>query len=521
MPRAVVRKVTTERSQDPVASPAFMLPPTTDDATSRLVEAEELEPSEVWDATEDAASSLPSSGSGALATWEENGLAVRTRASAARGIRDIFGEASTTSFVYRLYNNVWFSRLSTAVTAFTCVVIAIDADMAVSHALSAAGVGGPDLGTASSPITSVSLQRLFVGWLAIEVVLGVVATRAAFIMGPNRYWNLLDVLILLASFVATMTTDVAVSFTRVLRIARVSRALRAVRFVRYSEGLQRMATSFFAVMLSLFWVGILLFILFYIVGVAMMEGVATFLEERVVGKEPGPWRAAAAPLGLADAESLDMLQALQIYYGGVSRTWVTLFRAVSGSEWSKLAAPLAATHWIWSVVWLAYVFVVLLGVLNMVIGIVADIVRRPLPHDMEVWLDARAKEERAIAAVLTDALARGGREVGSDGRVSKAVLRRLLASDSVAKQLRGFGVVAERVGDVGAVMPRAAAGATVDEVARVLQTLRGEARAEDLLRLTSEVHHLAAEQATMSDLMQEVAERVRNVALQDSHLAMM
>lgn len=448
----------------------------------------------------------------------------RWRARSSRRMKEIFGEPASSSRIYRLYHSAWFGRLSAAITAATCVLVAVDADRAVSQALRAAAAGEPALIAAEA--TSVHLQKVFFGWLAFEVVLGVFAMRVTYFIGPDRLWNLLDVVILLATLAATLTADVTVSFARVLRIARVSRSLRAMRFIRYSESLQRMGSAFSSIALSLFWVAVLLVIFFYVVGIAMMEGVTTFLEENSVGRDAGSWRTFASPLGLADSENFDLLHGLQNYYGGMSRTSVTLFRAVSGSDWSKFAAPLVATHWFWSIAWLAYVFVVLFGILSMVIGLVADIVRRPLPHDKESWLDIEAKEEKAIEMMLTQELLRASHKLHEDGRISKSLLGCLLRSSVVSQGLRGFGISVDRLGDIPQLMGvDDRHGTNLSKVARFLVAVRGDARAEDVLRTAAELQHIAAAQALLADQVHEVVEFTRkaalNININESHVAMM
>lgn len=61
-------------------------------------------------------------------------------------------------------------------------------------------------------------------------------------------------------------------------------------------------------------------------------------------------------------------QALQSYYGGMERTWITLFRAITGADWSIFAAPMAGIGKVWGYVWIGYIFCALFGLLNLVTG---------------------------------------------------------------------------------------------------------------------------------------------------------
>lgn len=65
-----------------------------------------------------------------------------------------------------------------------------------------------------------------------------------------------------------------------------------------------------------------------------------------------------------------LTQALQAFYGGIDRTCVTLFRALTGDDWGKFVAPLASISWVWAVLWLVYMLCAICGLMNIFTGIV-------------------------------------------------------------------------------------------------------------------------------------------------------
>lgn len=74
---------------------------------------------------------------------------------------------------------------------------------------------------------------------------------------------------------------------------------------------------------------------------------------------------------------------------------VTLFRGISGSDWSLLAEPLLPIGWGAGAMWFLYL-VVVFGLLTTFTGAVVDVLRRPLPIDVEVAMaEDRAATPRA------------------------------------------------------------------------------------------------------------------------------
>lgn len=117
--------------------------------------------------------------------------------------------------------------------------------------------------------------------MCLEVLIRFTGQRASYFIGPDRYWNLFDIVVLLYSLFEALTASRAKSYVRFLRVARGLKALVAIRFIRYCDSLQRMTTAAAAVSLSLFWAACLLLIVFFIMSMSMMDTVSTFLEDEV------------------------------------------------------------------------------------------------------------------------------------------------------------------------------------------------------------------------------------------------
>lgn len=406
----------------------------------------------------------------------------------AQKVRQQVGLLVEDSCGHRLANSCLFHALGLFLTLLNCVALAIEVDSNASSALSIATGGQRVEGREGVFEACLAIRRAFIGWLACEVILHLLGDRADFFLGPQCWWNLYDVVLLVLSLSEFITTGPRMSFLRFLRVARSSRALQALHFVRCSPSLQKMMASIGAVASWLFWAACLLFVFVYVVGVLMMEGVILFLQDGPTGQ-----RHYDSMTLFAGAGGVDLLQDLQSYYGTLGRTLTTLFRAISGADWSAFAAPLSAMGWVWSVVWLGYVLLAALGLLNVVTGVVVDIVKKPVPNERLLHLQAEAAEAGLLSRMFTDELARLGR-CGPDDRLSRTRFRAFVSRPAVVRRLREFGLDVGRLTEVFSLIDVGhEGGLTAEQAAWGLLRLRGEARACDLANLERGLRHLALE----------------------------
>jgi len=399
-------------------------------------------------------------------------------------VRHSLGMPSEDSWGHKLANSWLFHALGLFLTLLNCGVVAFEVGRKTSNALGIAGGGQREEGLDDVLDVCVQIRRAFIGWVAIEVFVQFLASRAEFFVGRHRWWNLYDVVVLLVSLFEFVASSPRLSFIRFLRVARSSRAVQAIRSVRYSPSLQKMMTSIGAVLVSLCWAACLLFVLIYMAGVMMMEGVVFFVDDVMDSLAQRPDGSSSLFAGAGVVGGADLLQDLQTYYGSVSRTFTTLFRAITGADWSPFAAPLATMGWGWSVVWLVYIFLASLGMLNILTGIIVDILKKPVPNERLLHLDAEAREAKQLSKMFAAELARLGRH-GPEDTLSGPRFNHFVKRPLVVRQLREFGIDMEQLqanADVFHLIDLAHAGAlTADQAAWGFLRLRDEARASDLI----------------------------------------
>jgi len=467
--------------------------------------------------------SEPSSEEMARALWEgpQQGCCCRIYLLLQHSFNRFLGVPDTSSRFARFATSRIFTRLSMLMTIANCIAIAIDADMSTGDTFLWAESGVRTDESAVRGHFNLANQ-IFILWLTFEIVVHMFVERASFLFGQDWVWNLIDLLILISMLATAAGAGMNGSYARALRLARVSRALRAVRFIQHFESLQRMVTAVFSVALSLFWMGCLLLVTFYIVGIAMMEGVSTFLEAELESRPPADIQAAGSTGAMfSDVYARgELVPLLQGYYGGIFRTWVTLFRAISGGDWSTFAGPLAATGWAWTIVWLLYIFLALFGLLNVLIGVIVDIVRKPLPGDRAMRLAAEHNEELELAATLVDHMRKLGRD--ADDELSAKMLKHILSLPSMIKAMPEYGVDPEHVEDVVSLVGFDTYGSlSATTVARRLLSLRGEARSRDVVRVLLQLRRMREDQADMLEMVNETAAFINKAFNSQGEVAML
>lgn len=400
--------------------------------------------------------------------------------------RDIIGDPVPGTVLHTLSQSPKFNNFGILMTLGNCVLVAIDTDSATTRSLRVAT--GADPGVDPDAYIALLVQRMFLGWFTLEVLVQFLGMRIAFFIGPDRWWNFLDVSILGASLFAALGSPLTTSYVRALRIARATRAMRAARFIRCSDSLRRITSSVSSVFFSLFWTACLMLIIVYVMGVMMMEGVATSLDS-----VKGALSEEGRVQGFEGHEGADLVAALQNYYGDIGRTSFTLFRGITGGDWGAYAAPLSTLNSAWAWVWLVYIFVVVFGAANIVTGLIVNIIRQPLVTDRAIQAEAEAQDEASLGTLFRAELARVGR-YGEEALLSQSFFDHMMKRPSVTGRLKLLGIEIDQMKDPFLLVDLEGMDKVTPELAarRVLH-LRGAAKAEDVTRISWEVSRIKSD----------------------------
>ncbi|CAK0823041.1 unnamed protein product [Prorocentrum cordatum] len=195
----------------------------------------------------------------------------------------------------------------------------------------------------------------------LEVTLRIVADQWYFFLGSARYWNWLDlVLTAMDFFEALLDADgrehrsATIGAVRVFRILRFARVLRAVRLLAAFHSFRVMMLSIVHAMPSLSWAFLLLLVEVYVFSIFFSYGVVEFLREEYLRD------------GAADSP---VASELKLFFGSLAQAMVSLFMCVTGGkDWGYLMHALGACSPVYAAALVVYIFVTLIGVMNVVNG---------------------------------------------------------------------------------------------------------------------------------------------------------
>ena len=198
-------------------------------------------------------------------------------------------------------------------------------------------------------------QRLL-GWLdAMITILFVVEIGIRFVAEPNKRaffrnaWNLFDTLVVMVSLVPIDNSDMVL-------VARLVRVFRVLRMVSIVPELRMLLASLLKALPQLGYVILLMFIIFYIyaaIGATLFESINATL------------------------------------WGDIAISMLTLFRVMTFEDWTDVMYETMAVYPLSWVYYLSFIFFTAFAFLNMVIGIVVNVMNA----ESEKLMRAQAQEQ--------------------------------------------------------------------------------------------------------------------------------
>ncbi|CAE8619967.1 unnamed protein product [Polarella glacialis] len=270
------------------------------------------------------------------------------------GVLSLEGE----TWVTELVESALFSYFIAAMILFNAVIIGQQTDYMARYQ------------TTRAPAGFEVFETVFCFIFTTEISLRIYVHRASFFLGPERRWNLFDVILVAMQFLEQLMgflvsrdagfshsqlseyTD-ATGTLRVLRIFRLLRILRLLRIVHLSGELQAIIVAITMGMRSFCWTVALMLLLTYLVGVFFTQCVT----DHKVTQMPK-----------------ELNNSLEEYYGTLDATMLALFQAISGGkEWRDMLSPVMDEISVWlAVPFCMYIAFVLFSMMNILTGIFVD-----------------------------------------------------------------------------------------------------------------------------------------------------
>lgn len=241
-------------------------------------------------------------------------------------------------------------------------------------------------------------EVFFLLFFTVELGVRVLVERFCFLFGREWRWNLLDSVLVTVSIAdvvlsesAQSTALASFSVGRFFRLARFFRLMRLPRVMRHCQSLRLILYAILDSMTSLGWCFLLVACFMYGFACLVVYGVVNFMVEE----------------GVASGHGAELHQ----WWGGMYRSMVTLFMAISGgADWAEMVDPLARVSGIYEPLFIGYIFFMVFGVLNVVVGAFVATTTQIAEEDRE----AQVKYEMARVEKYTGKIRRFFRDADID-----------------------------------------------------------------------------------------------------------
>jgi len=256
-------------------------------------------------------------------------------------------------------------------------------------------------------------------------------------------------------------------------------------------------------LVTLFWAFFLLFLFMYVIGVMMINGVATYINN-----------AAGMASSAAEAEAaIQDLDALKSFYGSFGNVILTLFRAVSGGDWAIFAEPLQQTGWFYGALWIPYMGFVLYGLLNIVTGIFVDCTMKTAQSDHAIAAIEQLQKEEQLTELLSKVF--GHLDHDGTGRLTEMEFDLLVTDAEVLAYLASIGIDRPSARRLFKTLDHDGTGMlTLDQIVTGCFTIKGDAKAVDMLAVLQHMRKVDRMLAGMQD--QKLVDRASSVQSQRS-----
>lgn len=338
------------------------------------------------------------------------------------------------------------------------------------------------------------LDLAFCIFFALELMLRVVSDRIVFVLGSEWRWNLFDTVLVVLSVADAILNRITsltlsnVTVARVLRFVRLIRVVRIVRAVRAFHNLRIVVFAIFESMLSLVWCLLVVGGLIYIFAILFLYGVTEhFSTAESAGADPK----------LKD----DLLH----YYGSVPTSIGTLFMTISGGvDWQDVMLPLKAVHWTYQPLFIFYVFLMVIGVLNVVMGAFVAATAEIANRDKDALVKAEIQQLQVYTQRIKSFFQDADRD--KSGMLSWGEFEEHLKVPTVSAYFRTLELDVSQAHALFRLLDNDASGEVgLDEFLAGCMRLKGQAKSLEVNMLLYENRRLFNK---MADFMEAVAEQV-------------
>uniref|UniRef100_A0A7S1FCZ5 EF-hand domain-containing protein n=1 Tax=Noctiluca scintillans TaxID=2966 RepID=A0A7S1FCZ5_NOCSC len=323
------------------------------------------------------------------------------RLSAQKRVHEVLDDLRVMKF-YRIEAVVKSREFGLFVCFIICLnalFIGISSDITVKDSIEQydSGASASDVGDVLSEgwlfWVDISFNVIFLS----ELILRVVALEGQFCVGKEWMWNLFDAVVLAVSLFETTLAFMGISpgYFRLLRLARGARSLRMLRLMRFTALVRKLRMITLAVVhckTMLLWAVLVLLLEIFLFSVVFANAATSY----IVWASPGD----------------SVVDEMKTFFGSIMMTMLTLFMSVTGGlDWWEPVRLLLEVHVGYGVVFLIYVVITVLAVLNIISAIFVNEAMEAARMDVDLRMQAEHDQTQAMLQSLTSIF----KELSPDG----------------------------------------------------------------------------------------------------------
>jgi len=321
-------------------------------------------------------------------------------------------------------------------------------------------------------------ELVFTVFFFAELVCRLVVDRRYFFTGTRWPWNWFDTFIVVCSFVETAISielkfgsdggkgmDNISNFrlVRIFRITRVLRTVRTARTIRFISPLRTLVYSIMCTLKSLIWAMLLLSLDMYLFAIVFTEASAEHI-----------------------STSIEVVPRLEEFWGSLSQSTFTLFKAISGGvSWHDAVVPLGKIQPFLLLLFVCYVAFSYFAVLNVVTGVFCHSAIETAEKDPDFvaqrLMDRRTDCERKLRRLFFEM------DVDESGDLTLCELEKILTNRQLQAYFEAMGLDVDDAWALFKLMDKDKTNTIdIEEFVEACMRLRGFAKGIDIARLAQD-----------------------------------
>jgi len=285
-------------------------------------------------------------------------------------------EQKRTGWLADVVSSRYFERTIQILILLHCLVMGIAADHRISHA---AKTTSDDAFESTMTVCDIVFQLAY----TVELVMKLLVHRWFFFWNEEASYNVFDMLLVVSGYADLLFDSGSGSVAlRLIRILRLAKALRALKVIAAFDTLRAILICVQGSFKTLGWSMLMLYIVFYIFSLIILQQVAARIED------------------IGDREDDGAVELLGLF-SSVTQSILTLTKAAFGGEdWGVSYDIIVQCGWISSVIYMLFVAFTQIALINIITGIFVDNAMQSLSPNREQMAIKLEEEEQGFADEL-------------------------------------------------------------------------------------------------------------------------